>query len=64
MVQSILTAKHSIAHSQIFDLMKSNYKELDEQAVDIHAYLLEIYGAQASTELVSNRGNYILLVGT
>ena len=33
--------------------MKSNYKELDEQAVEIYAYLLEIYGVPASTELVT-----------
>ena len=50
---SVETAKYSISHSQIFDLMKSSYKEFDEQAVDVYAYLLEIYGVPASTDLVA-----------
>eukprot|EP01036_Dinobryon_divergens_P038411 gene38411-50432_t len=51
---SVETAKYSISHSQIFDLMKSSYKEFDEQAVDVYAYLLEIYGVPASTDLVAS----------
>ena len=49
---SVDSSKHSISHSKIFDLMKSNYEELDEQAVDVYAYLLEIFGVPASTDLV------------
>ncbi len=51
---SVDTAKHSISHSKIYDLMKSNYKEFDEQAVDVYAYLLEIFGVPASTDLVAS----------
>ena len=51
---SVDTAKHSISHSKIYDLMKSNYKEFDEQAVDVYAYLLEIFGVRASTDLVAS----------
>jgi hypothetical protein len=41
-----------ISRSKVFSLMKPAYDELDEQAVDIYAHLLEIFGVSPDINLV------------
>ena len=43
-----------IRHTDMYDLVKSSYKELDEQAVIVYAHLLEMFDVPNTTDLVAS----------
>ena len=51
---SVDSVKNKISHTPIFDLMKTSYAQLDEQAVDVYVHLLEIFSVPISTDLVAS----------
>lgn len=43
-----------IRHTPYFDLMKTSYRELDQQSIDVYAHLLEVFRVPKTTDLMAS----------
>jgi len=53
-VSATPSPKYIIRHTEFFDLMKTSYKQLDQQSVEVYAHLLEMCDVPNTTDLMAS----------